>query len=103
MSGHSKWANIKRHKAVVDAQKGRIFSKLAREITVAARQGGGSPDANFRLKTAVDRARAENLPMNNIERAIQRGLGSGDDANYEELQYEGHGPGGAANPALDSH
>ncbi|MDA8343969.1 MAG: YebC/PmpR family DNA-binding transcriptional regulator [Thermaerobacter sp.] len=96
MSGHSKWANIKRRKAVVDAQKGKIFSRLAREITVAARQGGGNPDANFRLATAVERARAENLPSGNIERAIARGVGGGDDTNYEELQYEGYGPGGVA-------
>lgn len=100
LSGHSKWANIKRHKAVVDAQKGRIFSRLAREITVAARQGGASPDANFRLATAVERARAENLPSGNIERAIARGAGGGDEANYEELQYEGYGPGGIAVMAL---
>ncbi len=96
MSGHSKWANIKRRKAVVDAQKGKIFSRLAREIMVAARQGGPNPDANFRLATAVERARAENLPTSNIERAIARGAGGGDDANYEELQYEGYGPGGVA-------
>lgn len=96
LSGHSKWANIKRHKAVVDAQKGKVFSRLAREITVAARQGGGNPDANFRLATAIERARAENLPSGNIERAIARGAGGGDDTNYEELQYEGYGPGGVA-------
>jgi len=100
LSGHSKWANIKRRKAVVDAQKGRIFSRLAREITVAARQGGGNPDANFRLATAIERARAENLPSGNIERAIARGAGGGDEANYEELQYEGYGPGGIAVMAL---
>jgi YebC/PmpR family DNA-binding regulatory protein len=80
----------------VDAQKGKIFSRLAREITVAARQGGGNPDANFRLATAIERARAENLPSGNIERAIARGVGGGDDTNYEELQYEGYGPGGVA-------
>ena len=96
MSGHSKWAKIKRRKAVVDAQKGKVFSRLAREITVAARQGGGNPDANFRLATAIERARAENLPTGNIERAIARGVGGGDDSNYEELQYEGYGPGGVA-------
>ncbi len=100
MSGHSKWANIKRRKAVVDAQKGKIFSRLAREITVAARQGGPNPDANFRLATAIERARAENLPSGNIDRAIARGAGGGDEADYEELQYEGYGPGGIAVMAL---
>lgn len=80
----------------MDAAKGRVFSKLAREITVAARQGGGNPEANFRLKTAIERARAENLPTTNIERAIQRGVGGGDDVNFEELTYEGYGPGGSA-------
>jgi YebC/PmpR family DNA-binding regulatory protein len=100
LSGHSKWANIKRRKAVVDAQKGRIFSRLAREITVAARQGGANPDANFRLATAIERARAENLPTGNIDRAIARGAGGGDEADFEELQYEGYGPGGVAVMAL---
>jgi len=100
LSGHSKWANIKRRKAVVDAQKGKIFSRLAREITVAARQGGPNPDANFRLATAIERARAENLPSGNIDRAIARGAGGGDEADYEELQYEGYGPGGIAVMAL---
>jgi YebC/PmpR family DNA-binding regulatory protein len=100
VSGHSKWANIKRRKAVVDAQKGKVFSRLAREITVAARQGGPSPEANFRLATAIERARAENLPSTNIERAIARGAGGGDEADYEELQYEGYGPGGIAVLAL---
>lgn len=96
MAGHSKWANIKRRKAAVDEKRGAIFSKLAREITVAARQGGGNPDMNFRLKTAIMRARQFNLPMDNIQRAIARGTGEGDDAQYEELIYEGYGPGGAA-------
>jgi len=100
VSGHSKWANIKRRKAVVDAQKGRVFSRLAREITVAARQGGPNPDANFRLATAVERARAENLPSANIERAIARGAGGAEGVEYEELQYEGYGPGGVAILAL---
>ena len=100
LSGHSKWANIKRRKAVVDAQKGKVFSRLAREITVAARRGGPHPDANFRLATAIERARAENLPSGNIERAIARGSGGGDEADYEELQYEGYGAGGIAILAL---
>ncbi len=96
MSGHSKWANIKRKKAVVDAQKGKVFSKLTREITAAARQGGGNPDGNFRLKTAIDKARASNVPQDNIQRAIQRGSGPGEGEQYEELLYEGYGPGGVA-------
>ena len=96
MSGHSKWANIKRKKAVVDAQKGKDFSKMAREIAVAARQGGGNPDTNFRLKTALEKARAVNLPWDNIQRAIQRGTGTTEGANYEEVIYEGYGPGGVA-------
>lgn len=96
MSGHSKWANIKRQKAKVDAQKGRIFSRMAREIMVAARQGGGNPEANFRLKIAIERARASNLPMENIQRAIAKATGSVEGANYEEITYEGYGPHGVA-------
>lgn len=96
MSGHSKWANIKRRKAVVDAQKGRVFSKMAREIAVAARQGGGNPETNFRLKTAIEKARAVNLPYENIQRAIQKGVGAGEGAAYDEVLYEGYGPGGVA-------
>ncbi len=96
MSGHSKWANIKRKKAVVDAQRGQAFSKLAREITVAARQGGGNPDANYRLKAALAKAKEYNLPQDNIERAIQRGTGIGGEGAIEEIVYEGYGPGGAA-------
>jgi YebC/PmpR family DNA-binding regulatory protein len=96
MSGHSKWANIKRRKAAVDAQKGRIFSRLAREITVAARQGGGNPEANFRLKAAIEKARSYNMPLDNIQRAIARGTGAGGGADLEEIVYEGYGPGGVA-------
>lgn len=96
MSGHSKWANIKRRKAVVDAQKGAVFSKLAREITVAARQGGANPEANFRLKAALDKARQFNLPADNVERAIQRGSGGAADDQVEEIVYEGYGPAGTA-------
>lgn len=96
MSGHSKWATIKRKKAAVDAQKGKVFSKLAREITVAARQGGGNPDANFRLKAAIDKAREFNLPAENIDRAVQRGTGGGADDHVEEIVYEGYGPAGVA-------
>lgn len=96
MSGHSKWANIKRRKAAVDAQKGKLFSKLAREITVAARQGGGNLEANFRLKAAVEKARSFNMPLENIQRAVQRGVGGGEANQLEELVYEGYGPGGVA-------
>lgn len=96
MSGHSKWANIKHKKAKSDAAKGKIFTKLAREITVAARAGGGDPSGNFRLKIAIDNAKSSNLPNENIQRAIQKGVGAGEGDNYEELRYEGYGPGGVA-------
>lgn len=96
MSGHSKWANIKRTKAKVDEKKGKIFSKMAREIMVAARQGGGNPDANFRLKTAILKAREYNLPAENITRAIAKGTGEAEGASFEEIVYEGYGPGGVA-------
>jgi YebC/PmpR family DNA-binding regulatory protein len=96
MSGHSKWANIKRKKAVVDQQRGKVFSKLAREIMVAARQGGANPEANFRLKAAIEKARSFNMPLDNIQRAIARGSGGGDAGQLEELVYEGYGPGGIA-------
>lgn len=96
MSGHSKWANIKHKKAKTDAAKGRVFTKLAREISVAARAGGADPNGNFRLKIAIDNARAANLPNENIQRAIQKGAGDGEGVNYEELRYEGYGPGGVA-------
>lgn len=96
MAGHSKWANIKHRKAKVDAQKGNLFSKLGRELMVAARQGGANPETNFRLKVAIQKAREANMPMDNISRAIQRGAGGLEGAAYEELVYEGYGPGGAA-------
>jgi len=96
MSGHSKWANIKRRKAAVDAQKGKLFSKLAREITVAARQGGPNPDANVRLKAAIEKARSFNMPLENIQRAISRGQGTQEEGEFEEITYEGYGPGGVA-------
>ncbi len=96
MSGHSKWANIKHKKAKVDAQKGKIFTKLGRELIVAARAGGADPGNNFRLKIAIDNAKAANMPNDNIQRAIQKGAGDGEGANYEELRYEGSGPGGVA-------
>lgn len=97
MSGHSKWATIKRKKGAADAKRGQLFTKLTREITVAAREGGGDPEANFRLRLAVQKARAENMPMDNIQRAIQRGAGAGEGgANFEEVMYEGYGPHGVA-------
>lgn len=96
MAGHSKWSKIKRQKAADDKAKGRLFSKLGREIAVAARDGGGDPDFNPRLRTAIDAAKAENMPANNIERAIQRGTGELPGMSYEEVVYEGYGPGGAA-------
>lgn len=96
MAGHSKWKQIKLKKGVQDARRGQLFTKLAREITVAARLGGGDPDANFRLRIAIQKARAENMPNENIKRAIERATGESGGANYDELYYEGFGPGGAA-------
>jgi len=96
MSGHSKWATIKRKKAKVDAQRGKIFTRLAREIIVAARQGGGDLEGNMRLKAAVQRAKEANIPNENIMRAIQKGTGELGGSNYEEVVYEGYGPGGVA-------
>src|SRR5829696_7426606 len=97
MSGHSKWSTIKRKKGAADAKRGQLFTKLTREITVSAKEGGGDPDSNFRLRLAVQRARTENMPAENIQRAIQRGSGAGaDGAQYEEITYEGYGPNGVA-------
>lgn len=96
MSGHSKWAQIKRQKGVNDSKRGQLFTKLGREITVAARQGGGDPEANFRLRIAVQKARDNNMPAENIERAIKKGVGGAEGANLEELVYEGYGPNGTA-------
>lgn len=96
MSGHSKWRNIKERKSKVDAQKGKVFTKIAREIMMAARQGGPNPDANFRLRLVLLKAREVNMPKDNIERAIQKGSGQGGGVQYEEMLYEGYGPGGAA-------
>ena len=96
MSGHSKWSQIKRQKGVNDARRGQAFTRLGREITVAARDGGGDPDSNYRLRLAVQRARESNMPMDNIQRAIQRGTGGGEGAALDEIVYEGYGPGGAA-------
>jgi len=96
MSGHSKWAGIKHKKAKVDAQRGRVFTKIIREITVAARVGGGDPGGNPRLRTAVQAARAVNMPAENIERAVKKGTGELEGVSYEEINYEGYGPGGVA-------
>jgi YebC/PmpR family DNA-binding regulatory protein len=96
MSGHSKWSTIKRKKAAVDAARGKIFTKLNREIVTAARAGGGDPDSNIRLRAAVDAARAANMPSANIERAIKRGTGEIEGVSYEEASFEGYGPGGVA-------
>ncbi len=96
MAGHSKWANIKHKKARQDAKRGKIYTKLIREITVAARMGGGDPSDNPRLRLAVDKALGANMPKDTIERAIARGAGGLDESNVEELTYEGYGPGGVA-------
>jgi len=96
MAGHSKWANVKHRKARVDAQKGKVFTKLAREIMVAAREGGGDIELNFRLRLAVQKAREANLPGENINRAIQKGLGEIEGVELEQVTYEGYGPGGIA-------
>jgi len=96
MAGHSKWAQIKHKKAVVDARRGKLFSKLAKEISVAARLGGGDPSMNPRLRAVIEKAKAANMPQENIKRAIQKGTGELPGAAYEEVIYEGYGPGGVA-------
>jgi len=96
LSGHSKWATTKHKKAIIDAKRGKAFTRLAKEITVAARIGGGDPEGNPRLRTAMLKAREENMPMDNIKKAIQRGTGEIPGAHYEECQFEGHGPKGVA-------
>lgn len=96
MSGHSKWSTIKRKKGALDAKRGKIFTRLIKEITVAARMGGGDPDGNPRLRSAIASAKAENMPKDNIERAIKKGTGELEGAVYEEITYEGYGPGGVA-------
>lgn len=96
MSGHSKWANIKRKKGANDAIRGKITTKIGREITIAVQMGGADPTGNMRLKLALSKAKANNIPKDNIQRAIQKGLGSSDGAGYEEFTYEGYGPGGVA-------
>ncbi|MBQ1336102.1 MAG: YebC/PmpR family DNA-binding transcriptional regulator [Selenomonadaceae bacterium] len=96
MSGHSKWANIKRKKGANDAIRGKITTKIGREITIAVRMGGADPTGNMRLKLALSKAKANNIPKDNINRAIQKGLGATEGSNYEEITYEGYGPGGSA-------
>ncbi len=96
MSGHSKWHTIRRTKGLVDQKRGQLFTKLGRDITMAARDGGGDPDMNFRLRLAVDKARAGNMPADNIQRAIDKGTGKGSDSMMEEITYEGYAPGGIA-------
>jgi YebC/PmpR family DNA-binding regulatory protein len=96
MAGHSKWANIKRRKGAQDAKRGKVFTKLIRELVTASRLGGPDPAANARLRLAVDKARGANMPKDTMERAIARGAGGGDDANFDEVVYEGYGPGGTA-------
>ncbi len=96
MAGHSKWANIQHRKGAQDKKRGKLFTKLIREITVAARMGGGDPGANPRLRLAMDKALGGNMPRDTIDRAIKRGSGTMDGENYEELRYEGYGPGGTA-------
>ncbi|WP_339136415.1 MAG: YebC/PmpR family DNA-binding transcriptional regulator [Candidatus Electrothrix sp. GW3-4] len=96
MSGHSKWSTIKRKKGANDAKRGKIFTKLIKEITVAAKMGGGDPDGNPRLRSAINAAKAENMPKDNIDRAIKKGTGDLDGAVYEEILYEGYGPAGVA-------
>lgn len=96
MSGHSKWATIKHKKGALDAKRGKIFTRLIKEITIAAKNGGGDPDGNPRLRGAIVAAKAENMPADNIKRAIQKGTGELEGANYEEITFEGYGPGGVA-------
>ena len=96
MSGHSKWHSIKHKKGALDAKRGKLFTKFIKEITVAARSGGGDPDANARLRKAILDAKGGNMPNDTIERAIRRGTGEEEGVNYEEITYEGYGPGGVA-------
>jgi len=96
MAGHSKWANIKHRKAAADAKKGKVFTRLIREITVAARAGGGDPDSNPRLRLSLEKAREANMTKDSVTRAIQRGTGELEGVSYDEVRYEGYGPGGAA-------
>ena len=96
MSGHSKWSQIKRQKGANDTKRGAVFTKMGREISIAARAGGGDPDGNFKLRLAIEKARAANMPADNIKRAIEKATGGGDAEQFEEIVYEGYGPGGVA-------
>ncbi len=96
MSGHSKWAGIKHKKAIVDAKKGKTFSKISKELSVAARMGGGNPDMNPRLRTAMEKAKEVNMPSDNVKRAVQKGTGELPGVSYDETTYEGYGPAGVA-------
>ncbi len=96
MAGHSKWANIKHRKAAVDAKRGKVFTKLIRELTVAAKHGGGDPESNPRLRTAISAAKSQNMPNDTIDRAIKRGTGEIGGDDFHEISYEGYGPGGSA-------
>jgi YebC/PmpR family DNA-binding regulatory protein len=96
MSGHNKWSTIKHKKGAADAKRGKLFSKIIKEITIAARMGGGDPEGNPRLRTAVNAARTANMPKDNVDKAIKRGTGEIEGVNYEEITYEGYGPGGVA-------
>ena len=96
MSGHSKWATIKHAKGIADAKRGKLFTKFIKEISIAARMGGGDPNSNPRLRTIIIKARAANMPKDNIERAIKKGTGEDGGASYEELVYEGYAAGGVA-------
>lgn len=96
MAGHSKWKNIRLHKGKADAERGKVFAKLSRELTISAKAGGGSPDSNPRLRLAIDKAKAQSMPADNIKRAIQKGTGELASENFEEITYEGYGPSGVA-------
>ena len=96
MAGHSKWANIQHRKGAQDKKRGKLFTKLIREITVAAKMGGGDPDSNPRLRLAIDKAKGQSMPKDNIERAVKRGAGELDGSDFQEMRYEGYGPGGTA-------
>ena len=96
MAGHSKWANIQHRKGRQDAKRGKLFTKLIREVTIAAKMGGGDPDANPRLRAAIDSAKSQSMPKDTIERAVKRGAGGSEGENVEEIRYEGYGPGGVA-------
>src|SRR3954464_3974649 len=96
MSGHSRWAGIKHKKAIIDSKRGKVFTRVAREITIAAKQGGGKPENNPRLRKAIEDARGVNMPAENVKRAVQRGTGELPGVQFEEVKYEGYGPGGVA-------